>query len=375
MLSESKQNDAAWLVAKGKSIEIKTAPYTKPGPNQILIQSHAVAINPIDRIIQDLGNMAFSWIKFPTIVGSDVAGSVLSVGSNVQRFKPGDRVVGFGLGFTQGKSDPTQAAFQEYVLLREDLCAPMPAIMSYEQACVIPLGLSTAASGLYQKKYLNLALPSINIKNTGKTILIWGGSTSVGANAIQLARASGYEVFTTCSPRNYDFVKRLGASQAFDYNSATVAADIIRAFEDKDCAGALSMGSGSAEKCCDILGSLKKANKFVAMASFPGQKDGAPNGPLEMASMLTGMLTANSKIWWKSRTKGLKTNFIFGSDLEENEVGPAVWKSFLGDALAQGTFIPSPEPLVVPTRGLKGIQEGFDMQKKGVSAKKVVVIF
>lgn len=64
---------------------------------------------------------------------------------------------------------------------------------------------------------------------TGQTVVVWGGSTSVGSNAVQLAVAAGYEVVTTASPRNFDHVRALGASAVFDYNSSTVVQDIIGA--------------------------------------------------------------------------------------------------------------------------------------------------
>lgn len=72
-----------------------------------------------------------------------------------------------------------------------------------------------------------------------------GGATSVGSNAIQLAAAVGYEVITTASPRNSNYVKKLGASQVFDHNDKTVVEDIIEAFKGKTIAGALTIGTGS----------------------------------------------------------------------------------------------------------------------------------
>jgi NADPH:quinone reductase-like Zn-dependent oxidoreductase len=91
---------------------------------------------------------------------------------------------------------------------------------------VLPLAISTASCGLFQRDYLGLHHPSANPTPTEQTVLVWGGSTSAGSNAIQLAVAAGYEVITTASPRNYDFVKSLGASAVFDYNSATVIPDV-----------------------------------------------------------------------------------------------------------------------------------------------------
>ena len=63
--------------------------------------------------------------------------------------------------------------------------------------------------------------------------IIWAGSSSIGSNAIQLATATGYEVFTTASPRSFEYVKSLGASQAFDYRSPTVIQDIAFALRHK----------------------------------------------------------------------------------------------------------------------------------------------
>jgi NADPH:quinone reductase-like Zn-dependent oxidoreductase len=105
---------------------------------------------------------------------------------------------------------------------------------------------------------LALSLPTIpHPKPRGKTLLIWGGATSVGCNAIQLAVAAGYEVITTSSPQNFELMKKLGASQVFDYKSKTVIPDITGAFKGKTTAGALTMGTGAAEACLDILNKLQ----------------------------------------------------------------------------------------------------------------------
>ena len=75
-------------------------------------------------------------------------------------------------------------------------------------------------------------------------VIVWGGSTSVGCNAIQLATAAGYDVVTTCSPKNFDYAKSLGAVLAFDYASPTVVADITAALQGKTAAGAMAIGAG-----------------------------------------------------------------------------------------------------------------------------------
>ncbi len=259
-------NTAAWLVAKQTKIEVKPAPYTHPHEGEIVVKNHAVAINPLDWIIQVAGNIVFSWIKYPSILGSDLAGEVVEVGKGVTRFSVGDRVLGHAVGTDRKRNSPAEGSFQEYTVLLAHMAAPIPNTLSYEKATVLPLALSTAACGLFQKDHLALQYPSATPKPTGKTLLIWGGSTSVGSNAIQLAVAAGYEVITTASPRNFDYVKKLGASQVFDYNSKTVVKDVINAFEGKTIAGALALGKGSAEPCADIVHACN-GNKFVSMAS------------------------------------------------------------------------------------------------------------
>jgi NADPH:quinone reductase-like Zn-dependent oxidoreductase len=74
-------------------------------------------------------------------------------------------------------------------------------------------------------------------KENGKTVLIWGGASSVGACAIQLAAASGATVLTTASPANHDFVKSLGADHVFDYRSPTVMDDAASVLKGTDFAG------------------------------------------------------------------------------------------------------------------------------------------
>lgn len=364
-------NTAAWLTANmATPLEVKPAPYTSPKANEILIKNHAVAINPVDWIIQRDGtSFMYSWLKFPTILGSDCAGEVVEVGPSVTRFKVGDRVFGHAVGTSEKRNEPSESAFQTYTILQVHMTSPIPAALSYEDACVIPLGTSTASCGLFQTDQLALQLPSSSAKPTGQTLLVWGGSTSVGINAIQLAVAAGYEVITTASPRNFDLVKKLGASQVFDYSSPTVIVDVIRAFRGKTSAGALSIGQGAAEACSDILASCQ-GNKFIAMITYPA--------PAKQPTKFVALQTALFFMSWilrnfiKSKIRGISYKFVFGDTLVDNGVGKAIYEDFLAEALVQGTFVAAPEPQVVG-KGLESIQKAFDLQRKGVSAKKVVV--
>ena len=324
----------------------------------------------LEKYNRDMGNkIMYSFLKYPFILGIDTAGEVVEVGPGVTRFKVGDRVLGHANGADEKYNSPAHGAFQKYTVLLVNAASPIPSAMSYESAAVLPLGLSTAACGLFQKDQLGLQYPSASAKPTGKTLLVWGGSTSVGCNAIQLAVAAGFEVFTTCSPKNFDYVKKLGASQAFDYNSKTVVNDLVHAFDGKTTAGAISIGARAAENCLDVLDKCK-GDKTLSMASYPVPQPAPKNFPV--LSTAVAYMSGMANIWVKSKTRGIRTTFILGSSLLYNEVGKVIYVDFLPRALAEGAYVAAPEPQVVG-KGLEYIQAGYDLQRKGVSAKKIVI--
>lgn len=363
-------NKAAYLTgAKVRPLEVRSAPYTSPRANEIAVRNRAVAINPADWLKQDLGNLMYSWVKYPWVLGTDVAGEVVEVGSEVSRFKVGDRVVGNAIGEDKSRNSAAESAFQTYTVLLADMAAIIPHNMSLEAASVLPLGLSTAACGLYEKDQLALAYPSTSPKPSGKIVLIWGGSTSVGCNAIQLAVASGYEVVTTASPRNFDYMKRLGASKVFEYNSRTAVQDIAHACEGKPLAGALAIGAGSVDACSDVLTKCS-GNKHIAMATGPIPQP--PPQQFQIPKLLYSFISWGIYHWIRSKVRGITSKFIFGTSLAFSGVGKVVYADFLSEALTKGTFIAAPEAYIFG-KGLDSIQGAMDYQKKGVSAKKVVV--
>jgi NADPH:quinone reductase-like Zn-dependent oxidoreductase len=369
------ENTALWLNAKRAPFAVGPAPYTAPRADEIVVRVRAVAVNPFDRAIQTIGGIITPWITYPFVVGSDVAGDVVEIGSGVTRMKVGDRVLGYAAGSDKRRNRAAEGAFQNYVVLLAHMASPIPDTMAFEDASVLPLGMSTAACGLFQKDFLAMNPPSAAPTPTGKTLLVWGGSTSVGSNAIQLAVAAGYDVITTASPRNFAYVRRLGAREAFDYRSKTVIADIISNLRRRDIAGALAIGIGSAAACIDIVGACQ-GNRFVALATPPASFDAVPAGRGRLrhlvpavARMLAGTMTQNLK----ARRRGVRTKFIWGSDLIANEVGPLIFEAFLPAALAEGRFVAAPSPTVVGT-GLAQIPEALERQRLGVSARKLVVM-
>ncbi|KAI1658081.1 hypothetical protein F4813DRAFT_395818 [Daldinia decipiens] len=154
------------------------------------------------------------------VLVKDIAGTVERVGSgpSSQRFKAGDRVLGYAMG-EPSLSKPENGAFQDYVVLDHALAVKIPDSLSFAEAAVFPLCLATAGHALFGPKYLALPLPKApGAPRTGKSVLVWGGASGVGSNAVQLAKAAGFDVLATCSPRNFGYVRGLGADKVFDYN-------------------------------------------------------------------------------------------------------------------------------------------------------------
>ncbi|KAL0933795.1 zinc-binding dehydrogenase family superfamily [Colletotrichum truncatum] len=366
-------NKAAWLTAKkAKPLEVRPAPYTPAGENELVIRTRAVAVNPVDCFKQEAGDILYGWVKYPAILGNDAAGEVVEVGSGVdsKRFQVGDRVLAHAVGLDKRSNKSSECAFQEYVVVRSNLTTPIPDTMSFEEACVIPLGASTAACGMFMKDYLGLQYPNINSEPNGQTLLVWGGSTSVGCNAIQLAVGAGYNVIATASPKNFEYLKKLGAKEVFDYRSPTVVRDIIQSLETQTSAGALAIGAGSMIPCVEIVSAVKGL-KFVAQASVAG-KGKPPSSAKDIVSAIWSVVCESFVVLIKSKLNGVQTKFIWGSDVMVNNVGKAIYRDYLPVALEEGKYIAAPKPRVVG-RGLECVQDGFDILMGGVSATKIVV--
>ncbi|KAI1449073.1 GroES-like protein [Annulohypoxylon stygium] len=301
---------------------------------KLLLKVHTWAINPCDAILQD---QSLPFIKYPIILGQDLAGTVEAVGSiAASKFKVGDRVFAFTIN----------NGFQEYVTVDHTLTAKIPDGLSFREASVFPLCITSASFGLFGKDFLGLPYPSLNATSTGKSLLIWGGSSAVGSNAIQLAKAAGFEVFTTCSPRSFEYVKTLGASRVFDYNSPNVIDEIAAELDKGTCAG-IYLAIGNVASACQV--SYKSKQKLPVASSNPIQPADVP--------------------------EGVDAKMVFGTGGVDmfKEILPVTFGGYLVEALEKGVYKVAPPPEVVSRKGIDGIQDALNIFKKGVSAKKLVV--
>lgn len=383
-------NYAAYLPSPNAPLEVATAPLPSLdtlGDDEIIVKTHAVAVNPVDWKVRDAppGQNRFG-ITYPFILGEDVAGEVVHAGAGARAGVPGssttaplakgDRVLGYAMGL--GAGDTAYGGFQLYVKLRAAAVARIPPGLSYERAAVLPLSVSTAAAGLYMAATLGLRLPpspSSSLQRDGDdnddsrgwsdeekekkknkgTLLVWGGSSSVGSSVVQLAAASGYAVVATASPANYGYVRGLGADLVLDYHNPDIVEVLTLV---------LRGAGGGVVGAYDAIGTEATVRQNAAVLAAVG---GSGDGRLRVASV--GVVVDLSGDDGDVEVVRVGATGIVD---KEPEVARRVWGEYLPAALASGAFKPAPKETVVG-RGLYYCQGALDLNKRGVSASKVVV--
>lgn len=175
-------------------------PVPRPGPSQLLVRVAASSVNPVD---WKLHGGQYRWlmpVRFPSIPGFDVAGEVTETGTQVTRFKPGDRI------FAMSDVRPGGAS-AEYAVVGEAAAARMPARLPAREAATVPLAGLTALQALRDLGHIS----------AGKRVLVIGASGGVGHFAVQIARSYGADVTAVCGSRHVDMLRNLGVDSFIDY--------------------------------------------------------------------------------------------------------------------------------------------------------------
>lgn len=241
---------------------------------------------------------------------------------------------------------PKYGAFQQFSVAKEKRVAKIPDHTSFAQASVLPICFNTALVALCAEagKGFGLPGPSLHPKPLGKTVVVWGASSSVGLETLQVARAAGITTIATASPRNSELVKGAGASQVLDYHAPSVVDDLVRAVRNAE-------GHFVGVIDCISDEELSLRNCISLLKNVGGGKLGIvkPEKELELPD-------------------NIELCRIFGF----NELTDPFWKDYLTPALENGTLKCLPEPRVVG-EGLESLQEALNTLDKGVSATKLVV--
>ena len=233
------------LTKAGCPLELSEVPKPVPGPREILVRLHAAGVNPIDAKLRKRGT--YFPDNLPCILGLDAAGVVETTGSQVSRFRPGDEVF-----FLEGGIGGTPGNYAEYATVCEDFAAVKPPSISMTEAAAIPLVFITAWESLFDRAGLA----------PGQSVLVHGGVGGVGHVAIQIAKYYGAKVAATVSSREKtDFVKRLGADLAINYNET----DFVKAVNEWSCGVDVVLDTVGGETFCKSFEAARVYGKVVTL--------------------------------------------------------------------------------------------------------------
>ena len=184
---------------KGTELDIREIPTPVPEEDEVLVKIMTAAVNPLDNMIIRGEVKLIVPYAMPLVMGNEFAGVVEKNGKNAARFKPGDRVYG---------RMPLKkiGAFAEYAAVKETALAVIPEYLSFEEAATVPLTALTAMQAL-----------EVMDVHAGESVFISGGTGSLGAMAIPVAKSLGLHVYTNGSGDNEERVRKLGAEKFIDY--------------------------------------------------------------------------------------------------------------------------------------------------------------
>ncbi|KAF9260468.1 GroES-like protein [Marasmius fiardii PR-910] len=331
-----------YLQEKLGEFAVSTRGIPKPGAGELVVKIKGAALNPVDWKIQSYGIIVE---KYPAVLGTDIAGDVEELGEGVAGFSKGDRVL------LQGFFSNDLAGFQQLTKVSAEIVAKIPGSISYSQAASVPLGLATAAIGLFSENPQGAGLnPTLDKtkKYTGKPAFVFGGSSSVAQYAIQLLKWSGFSpVITYASGNHTEYLKSLGATHVVDRRAITV----------KDLPAKVKKIAGAPIKTVYDAISLDDTQ----IASYEILADGG-----------TMVVTLDAAI--TDPTGNRKIVHVFGNvqPKENRTFGRVLYKN-LTKFLEDGTI--KPNRIEELPNGLAGIPDGLERIKKGqVGGTKLVAL-
>lgn len=327
------QQKALFLQAKQGNFEVVETTIPKPGSGEILVKIHSTGLNPLDWKIQKYGIIVEN---YPAILGFEASGVIEEAGEGVTNLKKGDKVL------FQATSTKEHATYQQYATVPAEIAAKVPENITFDQAATVPVGLLTAALGLYQGAGLTAPWAGGEGKHKGESILVFGGSSSMGQYVIQWAKLSGFStIATTASAHHTELLKSLGATHIID-RKADVTAEVRKIISPLPKVIFDAISEDTQEQAWEIL---------------------PPGGTLLLLLPPHDTLT-------NSATDGKKFFNVFSSPYAHREFSVGLY-AHITEYLASGKIIPN--RVEVLPNGLAGVVGGLELSFGGkVSGKKLV---
>jgi alcohol dehydrogenase len=270
----------------GRNARLRASEMPRPQlrEDDVLVQIHAAGVNLLDSKIRNGEFKVILPYRLPLILGHDVAGVVIEVGSRVRKFKPGDEVYARPDDFRIG-------SFADLIAIKEDSLALKPGRLTMEEAASIPLVGLTAWQALIEKAHLK----------KGERVFIQAGSGGVGTFAIQLAKHVGATVATTTSGANVEWVKALGADVVIDYKKD----DFETILHDYD----VVLHSQDGATLAKSLRVLRRGGKIISISGPPDPDFAAEIEAPWYVKLMVRILS--SGIRQRARRRGVGFSFLF----------------------------------------------------------------
>ncbi|TPK50733.1 MULTISPECIES: NADP-dependent oxidoreductase [unclassified Mesorhizobium] len=269
---------------KTGALRLAEMPEPEPRDNDVLIEVHAAGVNLLDSKLRDGEFKLILPYRPPFILGHDVAGIVIRVGSKVRKFKTGDEV------YARAR-DGRIGTFAEFIAVEEADVALKPDSLSMEEAASIPLVGLTAWQVLVDRAGLK----------KGQKVFIQAGSGGVGTFAIQLAKHLGATVATTASVASADLVRRLGADVVIDYKKE----DFEKVLHGYD----VVLNSQDAKTLEKSLHVLKPGGKLISISGPPDPEFARAKGLNIVLKLVLRLLSRG--IRGRARRAGVGYSFLF----------------------------------------------------------------
>lgn len=313
-------------------------PAPTPGPRDILVAVRAAGLNPVDFKIRQGKLRVILRSKLPLVLGNELAGEVIAVGSQVSRFRVGDRVFA---RVAKGRA----GAFAEQACVNEDHAAHMPRNLDFTAAAAVPLAGLTALQALRDE---------LRVK-PGQKVFISGGAGGVGTFAIQIAKWLGAHVTTTASKRGEALVRSLGCDEVIDYTVQDISN-----VDDRFDAGFDLIGGKTLDQ---MFGIMKPGTTIVSVAALPEPQTAIRDiGGSRALAAIFWLLSYSIRA--RARRAGIRYRYLFmhpsGNDL-----------SLLAELIEQGKLM----VIIDRTYPFAQIAEALGYVESGHAKGKVVVTF
>ncbi|GHF81778.1 NADP-dependent oxidoreductase [Streptomyces filamentosus] len=260
------------------------APDPQVGADDVLVKIHAAGVNPLDMKIRDGGLKAILPYRLPLVLGNDLAGTVVRVGSSVDRFAVGDEVY--------ARPDKGRiGTFAELIAVRQDDLAPKPATLTMAEAASLPLVALTAWQALVERARVQ----------PGQKVFIHAGAGGLGSIAVQLAKALGAYVATTASTAKVDLVRGLGADVVIDYRTQ----DFEKVLDGYD----VVLDSLGGDNLAKSLRVLKPGGMAISVAGPPDPDFARELGANPILRLAMAALSFRTRR--NARRHGAKYSFLF----------------------------------------------------------------